>query len=62
MPQLKYVVKFNEATDLYLIVYSTVWENCQWGSPNDAITWSTLAQAESVAALIGHGTVGTTKP
>ena len=62
MPQLKYVVKFNEATDLYLIVYSTVWDNCQWGSPNDAITWNTLAQAESVASLIGHGTVGTTKP
>lgn len=62
MPHTTYVVKFNESTDLYLLVYSSVWENCQWGSPNSAITWDTLGQAQSVASLIGHGTVGTTKP
>ena len=61
MPIQKYVVKINETTDLYLKVYSPTWENCQWGSPSDAITWTTLDQAQSVAAMIGHGTVGTPK-
>lgn len=57
-----FVVKYNESTDLYLLVYCTVWENCQWTSPGNAAIWNTLAQAQNVASLIGHGTVGTTKP
>ena len=42
MPKNQFVVKFNEATDLYLKVYSPVFENCQWAGVEEAITWSTL--------------------
>lgn len=59
---MQYVVKLNETTDLYLKVYAADFKNCQWGSPAEALTWSTLAQAQTVASAIGHGTVGTTKP
>lgn len=62
MGQKQYVVKLDQATDLYLTVYSVVWENCQWGSPSSAITWTTLEQAQNVATSVGHGTLGTTKP
>ena len=62
MPKNQFVVKFNEATDLYLKVYSPVFENCQWAGVDEAIAWETLDQAETVASLIGNGTVGTTKP
>jgi len=62
MPKNQYVVKYSDTTDLYLKVYSEVWENCQWAGPNEAITWTTLEQAQTVAAAVGHGTVGTTKP
>lgn len=62
MPQNQFVVKLNETTDLYLKVYSPVWEHCQWAGSEEAITWETLDQAETVAGLIGSGTVGTTKP
>jgi hypothetical protein len=60
--KLDYVVKLNEQTDLYLMVYSSEYENCQWAGPGEAITWSTLEQVQTVANAIGHGTVGTTKP
>lgn len=59
---MQYVVKLNETTDLYLKVYAADFKNCQRGSPAEALTWSTLAQAQTVASAIGHGTVGTTKP
>jgi len=62
MPQNQSVVKINESTDLYLKVYCPVFENCQWAGVQEAITWETLDQAETVAGLIGSGTVGTTKP
>jgi len=62
MAQNQFVVKINESTDLYLKTYCPVFENCQWAGPEDAITWETLDQAETVASLIGSGTVGTTKP
>jgi hypothetical protein len=61
MPKQEFVVKYNEQTDLYLTSYSDP-EHCTWGSPSVALTWGTLAQAQSVAAAIGGGTVGTTKP
>lgn len=61
MPKTEYVVKFNENTDLYLMSYSDP-QHCTWGSPNVALTWATLPEAQSVAAQIGGGTVGTTKP
>lgn len=62
MKTMQYVVKLNETTDLYLKVSDPDFKKCQWSSPAEALTWSTLAQAQSVAAAIGHGTVGTTKP
>lgn len=62
MPKTLYVVKLNENTDLYLTSYAQPPEHCTWGSPEVALTWATLEQAQSVAAAIGGGTVGTTKP
>lgn len=62
MSKQLYVVKLNEQTELYLKTYSAVFENCEWSSPDQAITWTTLEQAQTVASAIGNGTVGTTKP
>lgn len=62
MPKQQFVVKLNATDELYLLVYSPVFENCQWTSADNASTWNTLAEAQAVATLIGHGTVGTTKP
>ena len=52
MAQNQFVVKINESTDLYLKTYCPVFENCQWAGPEEAITWETLDQAETVASLI----------
>lgn len=62
MPHTEYVVKYNESTDLYMTVYAPEYRNCQWGSPQNALTWSSLQDAQTVATLINSGTVGTTKP
>lgn len=62
MPKQLYVVKFDTETDLYLLYFSSNPEHCLWGNPGDALTWETLPQANAVAAQIGGGTVGTTKP
>lgn len=62
MPKTLYVVKLNIETDLYLTYYSTNPEHCLWGNAQDAITWETLPEAQSVATSIGGGTVGTPKP
>lgn len=62
MPKTLYVVKLSESIDLYLTYYSTDPAHCLWGNPNDALVWSTLAEAQAIAADIGGGTVGTTKP
>lgn len=62
MPKTLYVVKYDIETDLYLLYFSSNPEHCLWGNPNEALTWETLAQAQSVAGAIGGGTVGTTKP
>lgn len=62
MSKQLYVVKLNENTELYLTVFSPGYENCQWSSADQAITWTSLEDAQTVANAIGHGTVGTTKP
>ena len=62
MSKSEYVVKYSDQLYLYLKTYSEVWENCQWAGPNEAITWPTLTQAQTVSSAVGHGTVGTTKP
>jgi len=62
MANEEFVIKLNDQTELYLKIYSPVWENCQWAGPDEAITWESLADAEEMAQNIGHGTVGTTKP
>lgn len=62
MPQEEYVVKFNETTNLYLTVYHSNSDNHEWGNAEDAIKFETLGEAQSLAAAIGGGTVGTTKP
>lgn len=62
MPQQEFVVRFNETSDMYLTFYSSDLTHCLWGNLRDAIIYSTLAAAQSVAASIGGGTVGTPKP
>lgn len=58
----EFVVQLNDQTDLYLTVYSTNPDNCQWGNVEDAIILPTLEQAQNLALSIGGGTLGTTKP
>lgn len=61
MSQQIYVV-LDQSTGLYLTSYSYDPEACGWGNSNNAVTFSTLAAANEIAASIGGGTVGTTKP
>lgn len=62
MPKTEYVVKFSETIATYLISYQDNYQNCVWGNSGDAITFNSLGEAQAVAAGIGGGTVGTTKP
>jgi hypothetical protein len=62
MAKNQFVVKYNEATDLYLTVYNPDYNLCQWGAVGMALTFSTLEQAQAIALGINSGTVGTTKP
>lgn len=64
MGNKNFVVKFNESTDLYLLTYSPNYSECTWTSADnpDVMNWNTLQDAQTMASLIGHGTVGTTKP
>lgn len=62
MGQQQYVVKYNDTTDLYLVVYNPDYNLCQWGSVDVALTWETLQDAQNIAASINSGTIGTTKP
>lgn len=52
-------VVLNPANDLFLTGF--VGETPMWGSLSNAITYSTLEEAEAQAAAIGGGTVGTPK-
>jgi len=61
MPKGEFVVKLNDTTDLFLTVYSTSPELCQWGSVEEAIILPTLEQAQSLALSIGGGTIGLPK-
>jgi len=58
----EFVVQLNDQTELFLTVYNPNQDSCQWGNLEDAIIFSTLEEAQSLAASIGGGTVGTTKP
>lgn len=62
MPREEYVVRLSETSDMYMIGYNPIFENCVWGNPENAVTYPTLAEAQAIAAGIGGGTVGTTKP
>lgn len=59
-----FVVKYNDTTDLYLLTYCPDYDGCTWTSADNpnVMTWNNLQDAQSMASLIGHGTVGTTKP
>jgi hypothetical protein len=62
MPRTTYVVVI-EGTDLYLTGYNAQNPPASiFGNLNNAIEYTTLAAAQAAAALIGGGTVGTTKP
>lgn len=60
MPQQKFVVKFDESTDLYLKELQG--ETPIWAGVEQAIEFDTLPQAQAVAAQIGSGPVGVPKP
>lgn len=60
MPKNQQYVVLDPNTGLYLTVYSP--DANQWGNSSDAITFDTLAAAQSLAERIGGGTVGSTKP
>ena len=64
MPKTKYVVKVNETTELYLIYYDTTFGTCEWGGIDNEslLQWDTLEEAEQMASLIGHGSVGSPRP
>lgn len=51
-----YVIKYDTNTALYLQSYSNGVPT--WSSEDVAITFATLADAETVIALIGSGPVG----
>ena len=62
MPKTTYVVQI-AGTNLYLIGYNaSIPENSIFGNLDNAIEFQTIDQAEDIAASIGNGTVGTTKP
>lgn len=57
-----FVVKI-DGTDMYLIGYNVQNPPASlFGNLNAAIEYSTIDAANETAALIGSGTVGTTKP
>lgn len=58
----EYVVRQSEQSDVYLTYYDEDPERLQWGPLGSALVYSTLAEAQSLAASIGGGTVGTPKP
>lgn len=62
MGKQTYVVVI-EGTDMYLIGYNVQNPPASiFGNLSSAIEYSTLGDAQAVAALIGSGTVGTTRP
>lgn len=62
MPQQKFVVVI-EGTDLYLTGYNVGNPpESTFGNLRDAILYNTLGEAQTAAASIGGGTVGTPKP
>lgn len=62
MGQQKYVVQYNNQTDLYLTVFNPNYDLCQWGSLENALTFNTMEDAQYIAAMIDNGTVGTVRP
>lgn len=61
----QFVVQIDENTELYLQSYTDNQDgtfSCSWGSSNTAIIFTSQGAADSVAALINGGSVGTTKP
>lgn len=62
MPSNQFVVTI-ENSDLFLIGYNpNSPSDSLFGNLRDAVIFATLAEAQSTAASIGGGTVGTTKP
>lgn len=64
MPQNQFVVKYNDAVELYMIFYSPNYYLCEWGAIThpDLLVWSTLGDARAIATSINSGTVGLPKP
>lgn len=62
MPREEYVVRLSETSDMYMIGYNPIFENCTWGNPENAVIFDTLEEAQEIALGINSGTVGTTKP
>jgi hypothetical protein len=58
----EYVVRQSEQSDVFLAYYDEDPQRCQWGALESAMTFTTLAEAQSLAAAIGGGTVGTPRP
>lgn len=62
MPREEYVVRLSETSDMYMIGYNPIFENCTWGNPANAVVFNTLEEAQQIALGINSGTVGTSKP
>jgi hypothetical protein len=62
MGHQKFVVVI-EGTDMYMIGYNVQNPPASlFGNLSDAVEYTTLEAAQTTAAAIGSGTVGTTKP
>jgi hypothetical protein len=59
MPKTTYVIKYDATTELYL--QSQTDGVPTWSSLDNAVTFSSLAAAENVIALIGSGPIGVPK-
>lgn len=67
MPQQTYVVQYNNQLDIYLIAFTgqletLEYEDCTWGSLENAIEFSTQSEVDEIAERINSGTVGLPKP
>lgn len=62
MKQDTFVVQI-EGTDMYMIGYNVQNPPASlFGNLSEAVEYATLEAAQETAAIIGSGTVGTTKP
>lgn len=62
--QQKYIVQFDNQTDSYLTGWTgqLEYENCQWGTLENAMEFDTQEEVDEIAVKINSGTVGLPRP